>query len=299
MKTDMAFGTATAQNPSKFSLSAFLGNVNAGEVKELDIDSLLKYNGGNQPFSMYSEDKMNELVESIRVNGLLQPILVQPLDGGKYEILAGHNRVEGCRRAGLERVKSIILENLSEEQAQLVVTDTNLCQREKLKPSERAKAYAMQKSALKKIGRKAPITEMSEQYSETTKTISRYLTLNKIVVPELLDEIDSGRVNINAGAILANLPKEAQEGMVKYLQDDPKRKISESLASKLAHRAREENLIPARKKPEKKYLDIRLAKQYIISSGIPQEKIQNFIVFCLSNSKILEYFLKGENQNDD
>ena len=112
-----------------------------GRPLELEIDSLVPF--PNQPFNPYKEDEMAKMVESIQENGIISPIIVRPKeDGETYEIISGHNRVEACRRAGICKIPSFIRE-VDDDTAIILMVDSNLRQREKLKPSEKAKAYKM------------------------------------------------------------------------------------------------------------------------------------------------------------
>lgn len=228
----MSFGAQA--KTSKFNILSFVGNTadNIDNIIEIPIDRLKPFNNGRQPFRMYTREKMNELMESIKTSGLLQPILVWDKGDGNYEILAGHNRVRACKELGMKTVKSIPLKGLTEEQAMLVVTDTNLCQRTELLPSERTAAYKMQRDALKAIGVRNAIEAVSEQYGESRKTISRYLSLDNLQ-SELMESVDEGKIQINAGAILSTISPKGQEELVEFLSQNPKTKLTESAASKL------------------------------------------------------------------
>lgn len=111
---------------SKFDFKGMITQNN--QVKELPIGMLVSYH--NHQFKLYSGERFEDMVESVRRNGILNPILVQPINGGaEYEILSGHNRVESARRVGLEYIPAIVKENLSEEEAEMYVIETNLIQR--------------------------------------------------------------------------------------------------------------------------------------------------------------------------
>ena len=109
------------------------------------------------PFHLYTDEKMRELTDSIREHGILMPILVRPLDVGGYEIISGHNRVEAAKLAGLDEVPVTVRE-LDDDTATILMVDSNLQQREKLFPSERAWAYRMKLEAMNHQGRRGDIT---------------------------------------------------------------------------------------------------------------------------------------------
>lgn len=106
----MAFGNKTASK-SKLDLGAMIGetkNVKQNETTQICISNLKPFANGNQPFQMYDDSKKQELVESIKANGLLQPVIVRPMGDG-YEILSGHNRVEACRELGMTDINAVIM----------------------------------------------------------------------------------------------------------------------------------------------------------------------------------------------
>ena len=121
----------------------------ANQIKEIPINMLKSYH--NHKFSLYTGERLEDMVESVKRNGVLIPIIVQPIDNGEsYEILSGHNRTNAARLAGLERVPSVIKEGLTEEEAEIYVVATNLAQRgfNDLKITEQAAVLAMRHSKL-------------------------------------------------------------------------------------------------------------------------------------------------------
>ena len=124
------------------------GSSDKPQLAELDVDSLVPFS--NHPFREYPEEKMREMVESVTEHGILMPILVRPIDSGEgYEIISGHNRVEACRRAGIKTIPATIRE-MDDDTATILMVDSNLRQRDKLLPSEKAKAYQMKMEALQR-----------------------------------------------------------------------------------------------------------------------------------------------------
>lgn len=107
----------------------------------------------NHPFKLYEGQLFEDMVKSVRDNGVLEPIIVRPITGTEtYEILSGHNRVAAAKEAGSDSVPAIIKYGLSDEEALLIVTETNLMQRSftDLKHSERAAALTAHYAAMKK-----------------------------------------------------------------------------------------------------------------------------------------------------
>ena len=198
--------------------------------KEIPINQLVPWE--NQPFKMYSDFKMNELVESIRENGLLSRIIVSPANGGKYRIIAGHNRVEACRRAGFTAVPSIV-KDVDENRAKLIMADTNLCQRTELLPSERAFAYKAQQEALTALGSRRATKNIAEKYGEAKRTIQRYISCTRLVT-ELMEMLDSGRLTLATACQFSALPNSSQEEIAAYLSRDPERKFTVEQSNTLA-----------------------------------------------------------------
>jgi len=122
----------------------------AGMIELIRLDQLHPF--PDHPFKLYSEDRMLEMTESVRQSGVLTPILVRPVkDGDGFEIISGHNRVEAAKRAGLSEIPGNIRE-MDNETAVIAMIDSNLRQREKLQPSEKAYAFKMK---LEAMGRRA------------------------------------------------------------------------------------------------------------------------------------------------
>ena len=105
-----------------------------------DFETLVPF--ANHPFPLYEGQQLADMVESVRANGVLVPIIVRfhPDEKGKYEILSGHNRVVAAKEAGIKEIPAIVMKGLTDDDAQLIVTETNLIQRcfADMKLSERA-----------------------------------------------------------------------------------------------------------------------------------------------------------------
>ena len=214
------------------NMSDFLGDEATVQNDEKEIPINLLVPRENQPFKMYSDFKMNELVESIKENGLLSRIIVSPTANGKYRIIAGHNRVEACRRAGFTSVPSIV-KNVDENRAKLIMADTNLCQRTELLPSERAFAYKAQQEALTALGSLRATKDIAEKYGEAKRTIQRYIACTRLI-PELMEMLDSGRLTLATACQFSALPNSSQEEIAAYLNRDSERKFTVEQANTLA-----------------------------------------------------------------
>lgn len=209
-------------------------------VNKLPLDVLHPFE--KHPFKMYSEERMAEMVESVQEHGIISPILVRPKQNGNgYEIIAGHNRVEACRRAGLKDIPVNIRE-LDDDTAIILMVDSNLRQRDKLLPSEKAKAYQMKLDAIRrKAGRpsknsgqvdlnfhsvKQTRDIVGEEAGDSGKQVSRYIRLNNLI-PALIDYVDEGKLAFNPAVEVSYLDKADQEIVFEIMDRD---QISPSLS---------------------------------------------------------------------
>ena len=120
------------------------------------LDPWTDENGNPQPFRAYTPAQMADLAENIRQNGVITAIRVRPRNG-RYQIIAGHNRVEAAKMAGLSVIPAIV-EDLDDNQAVIVLVDSNLKQRERILPSEKAFAYKEKMKALNRQGQRTDLT---------------------------------------------------------------------------------------------------------------------------------------------
>ncbi len=221
-------------NSSAEAFSMLLGGRKQG-VQELPIDRLIPYE--NQPFRPYPQEKLIALAEDIRDNGVLSPILVRQISEEEYQILAGHNRVNACKLLGMETVPGII-KAVDDNQAALIMLNTNLNQRDKLLPSEKAFAYKMQMEAMKQQGKRTDLGTIGAQDDEddlgtigaqvrsrdivaaqnntSREQIRRFIRLTYLIRP-LLDRVDNGDLPFRAGVNLSYLTEQQQDSLLNYV----------------------------------------------------------------------------------
>ena len=147
-----------ADNPNNGIIEPIRRNSNASsdkncpslKITNIKLDTLVPF--ADHPFKLYEGQQLADLVCSIRDNGVEQPIIVRSIGDKKYEILAGHNRVHAAREAGLDTVPAIIRDDLSDEDAKILVVESNFNQRsvKEMKPSELANSLHMLNEAMKK-----------------------------------------------------------------------------------------------------------------------------------------------------
>lgn len=178
----------------------------------------------NHPFKVVDDEKMMDMVESIKEYGVLVPIIVRPVENGNYEIVSGHRRHHAAVLAGQEEIPAIVRE-MDEDAAVLVMVDSNL-QRENILPSEKAFAYRMKLEALKHQGKRSDLTSaqiglklsteiIGEQNGDSRNQVKRYIRLTHLI-PDILEMVDNKNIAFNASVEISYLSEREQE----LLQDN-------------------------------------------------------------------------------
>ena len=173
------------------------------KVEEINIDLIDNFK--NHPFKVEENDELKALEESIKVSGVLSPVIVRKKDDNRYEMLSGHRRKLASELLGLNTIPCIV-RNLSDDEATIFMVDSNL-QREKLLPSEKAFAYKMKLDAISHQGKRTDLTfsqvgkrlnsyeEVSNNIGESRNQIHRYIRLT-FLIPELLQMVDNNEFDI-------------------------------------------------------------------------------------------------------
>lgn len=185
-------------------------------VKEIHLSDISSF--PDHPYQVRDDDSMNELVESVKERGLIQPIIVRPIDGG-YEMVSGHRRKRAYELAGIEKIPARVCE-MTKDEAILAMVDSNL-QREQILPSEKAKAFKMRLEAMKRqagrpkkenlvpVGQNYSREELSLQTGESETQIQRYIRLNELI-PDILNLVDEGKIAMRPAVEISYFPKESQ-----------------------------------------------------------------------------------------
>lgn len=245
----------------------------ANPVKSIALDKLISF--PNHPFKLYEGQRLKDMVESIRTNGVLVPIIVRPTNGNKFEILAGHNRVSAAKEAGLKTIPAAVHKDLPDEDAELIVTETNFVQRsiQDMRHSELAAAITMLYNALKKksgyrsdlvealqelegeptcsqVGntsedtdsqsgnRSNTMTKVGKQYGLSKNTIHRYLQINKLS-EALKARLDSGEIARGAAVDLSYMRGEEQEIVNDLLEENGRVSLEQARTLKDESKKRE------------------------------------------------------------
>ncbi len=169
----------------------------------------------NHPFKVLHDDALESLAESIRQNGLLHRIVIRPRSAGGYEIIAGHRRAAASRMAGCTTIAADLRRDLSDDDAVMAMIETNLRQRPKLLPSERAAAYKMLRDTLAHQGvaqdgfSRETKEEIARMYGESPRQVTRYIRLTYLE-DRLLSLTDTGKLKLGSAIAISFLTPEAQ-----------------------------------------------------------------------------------------
>lgn len=226
-------------NTPQFDLGAMLSTPAPmlNSIQQIPCEMLRPYH--NHKFELYSGERLEDMIASIKENGVLSPIVVQPCENG-YEILIGHNRWNASKLAGLPTIPAIIKEGLSEEEAEIYALESNIMQRgfENLRISEQAAVIALRHSemfsqgkrndilrelallenpnaeaeetTLNPLGSKLDTSEsVGKEYGVSKGSVVRLIRINKLV-DELKTLVDSGDIAVRSGVELSFLSNEAQ-----------------------------------------------------------------------------------------
>ena len=212
------------------------------QIVELQIDRLVPFKK-QQPFSMYDDNKKQEVKESIEKFGVLTPIIVRPIDNEKYEIIAGHNRVECSKELGKESIPAKIM-NIDDDDATLIMIDTNLCSRDKISPIEKGRAYKLKLEILKKKTQELldssnvdgdsliresqkSIDKLTEETKESKSQIYRFISLTNLNA-DFQRLVEKEEMAISVGSEVSTLNEQEQEILYSVLDDKHKNlKLSE------------------------------------------------------------------------
>ena len=189
------------------------------DVTQISISNLMPFAG--HPYKVEDNEDMEVLTESIRENGILNPLIVRPAenDSCRYEIISGHRRAHAAKLAGIEQVPAFVYP-VSRDEAAVLVVDSNL-HREHILPSEKAFAYKLKMEAMKRQGRRTDLTssqvatrldtaaEIGAASNESRDQVFRYIRLTNLR-PELLTMMDEGKIAFSVGVELSYLPIDAQ-----------------------------------------------------------------------------------------
>lgn len=209
------------------SVDELLGVPSGDPVEDIDITMIQAFQ--NHPFKVTEDEKMEELIESIRYNGVLTPVTVRSIGKDKYEMISGHRRLYAVQKIGLDFIPAYIKE-MSDDDVIIAMVDSNI-QREEILPSEKAFAYRMRYEAMRRgAGRpkknssqvgtnyRADV-DLAQQVGESKNNVHRYIRLTE-VIPELLDMIDRGNIAVMTGVDISYIDPKIQKWLYEYIKEN-------------------------------------------------------------------------------
>ena len=186
----------------------------------------------DHPFLVKDDESMDQLIKSIQMNGVLNPVIARKKEGERYELISGHRRKHACEKLGIKQIP-IIVRELSRDEAVIEMVDSNL-QREHILPSEKARAYKMKMDAMKRQGKRTDLTcvpmahkldgkktreIVAEQNGESPDQVRRYVRLNELT-DELLEFVDEGKIGLRPAVELSYLQEEEMRDLVDYIDNE-------------------------------------------------------------------------------
>ena len=192
------------------------------------------YSFKDHPFKVLDDEKMDELEESIKANGVLTPVLVRPRTPEQgYEMISGHRRLHASQKAGLEYSPAIIKE-MSDDEATIAMVDSNV-QREEILPSERAWSLRMKMDAMRHQGERTDLDEscrtecdkkgkksaqlVGEAFGLKERQVQKYVRLTELI-PPLLSMVDNKELPISMAVDISFFSQEVQEWFYEYHRDN-------------------------------------------------------------------------------
>lgn len=225
-------------------------------VQMLPIDKIKTFH--DHPFRLYEGPWLNEMVESVKECGILNPVIVRKAGKG-YEMLSGHNRQNAARIAGLTEIPAIVKEGLSDEEAYVYVIETNLIQRSfaDLLPSERAAVLEVRYNKVCCQGKRNDIIRelqimsgetpeetcghnghksksrdaLAEEYGYSSRNVARYLRINNLIQP-FKDLLDNSKLALLSAVDMSYLADKEQEAVYKVI-DEKGMKLKPKMAAEL------------------------------------------------------------------
>ena len=221
--------TRAGQKIRLTSVEELLGVTNEESAMDLEIAKIRPFK--DHPFKVLDDEKMQDLMESIRINGILSPVLVRPIGNDTYEMVSGHRRMHAVIMLGMDTVPAIIRE-MTDDEAVVKMVDANI-QREELLPSEKAFAYKMKMDAMRRQGLRSDLTSdqndqrlgqtsrkiLAEQVGTSEAQITRYIRLTELI-PELRDYVDQKRIQLTVGIEISYIDPGVQKWLFEYIKDN-------------------------------------------------------------------------------
>ena len=279
------------------------------KIRDIPISEIDEF--PDHPFKVLMDEDMEQLVESVRRNGVMTPATVRLKEDGRYELISGHRRKKACELAGLETLKCEVKE-LTRDEAVIVMVESNL-QRSVILPSEKAFAYKMRLEAMKRQAGRPPKensspmgthlrsdAELAEKVGESRSQIQRYIRLTELV-PEILQMVDDRQIAFRPAVEISYLSEEQQYTLLEAMSyNDATPSLAQAIKMKkfmqegkltdeVIQSIMEEEKPNQREKPA--FRDERITK--LIPKSVPRGQESDFVV------KALEFYNRHLQRSKD
>ena len=276
------------------------------KIRDIPISEIDEF--PDHPFKVLMDEDMEQLVESIKRNGVMTPATVRLKEDGRYELISGHRRKKACELAGLETLKCEVKE-LTRDEAVIFMVESNL-QRSVILPSEKAFAYKMRLEAMKRQGERTDLTsaplvqkltsreKIAEKSGDSHEQVRRYIRLTELI-PEILQMVDDRQIAFRPAVEISYLTEEQQYTLLEAMSDNDatpslaqaikmKKFMQEGkLTDEVISSIMEEEKPNQREKPA--FRDERITK--LIPKSIPRGQEMDFVV------KALEFYNRHLQRN--
>ena len=276
------------------------------KIRDIPISQIDEF--PDHPFKVLMDEDMQQLVESIKRNGIMTPATVRLKEDGRYELVSGHRRKKACELAGLETLKCEVKE-LTRDEAIIVMVESNL-QRSTILPSEKAFAYKMRLEAMDRQGQRNDLTstplvsksrsneELADKVGESREQIRRFIRLTELV-PEILQMVDDRQIAFRPAVEISYLTEEQQYTLLEAMSyNDATPSLAQAIKMKkfmqegkltgeVIQSIMEEEKPNQREKPA--FRDERITK--LIPKSVPKGQEADFVV------KVLEFYNRHLQRN--
>lgn len=274
------------------------------KIYDIPIDQIDDF--PDHPFKVIDDEDMLNLTESIKEYGIITPAIVRKKEDGRYELIAGHRRKRACELAGLETLRSEVVD-MERDEAIIFMVDSNL-QRTKILPSEKAFSYKMRLEAMKRQGKRTDLTStpvarklrgresaeiLGEVVGEGKDNIRRYIRLTELI-PEILEMVDREEIALRPAVELSYLPVGIQKKLYQIIdmeQCTPSHSQTLRMRRLFEDRKLNDqalyNIMREEKPNQKERLVLRDSRvQKLFPRNLPAEKREEYII------KAMEYYGK-------
>ena len=276
------------------------------KIRDIPISEIDEF--PDHPFKVLMDEDMEQLVESIKRNGVMTPATVRLKDDGRYELISGHRRKKACELAGLETLKCEV-KDLTRDEAIIIMVESNL-QRSVILPSEKAFAYKMRLEAMKRQGERTDLTsapmvqkltsreKIAEKSGDSHEQVRRFIRLTELV-PEILQMVDERQIAFRPAVEISYLAEEQQYTLLEAMSyNDATPSLAQAIKMKKFNQDRKltDEVIQSimeEEKPNQKekpaFRDERITK--LIPKTVPKGQETDFVV------KALEFYNRHLQRN--